>query len=140
MTTGNYTGGLHPSVIAAQQALSEKYGIATFDLQGKVNTIPLTRSFSGINFGTGSSGLTSQGLIEYLKKLVPPKATVPTMPIILRDNKTIIDTPKDSKLVTGETPLQNREIIPSFSSNIQQYTPYIILGGLGLLALTLLKR
>ena len=134
------TAILHPSVIAAQQALSEKYGIATFDLQGKVNTIPITRPFSGINFGTGSSGLTSQGLIDYLKKIVPQTATVPTMPIILRDNKTIIDTPKDSKLVEGETPINQREISPTISTTIQQYTPYLILGGIALLAITLLKR
>ena len=126
---------------AAQQALSEKYGIATFDIKGNVSSIPLTRPLNtSINVGTGSTGLTSQVLNQFLAKLSPQTATVPTMPIILRDNKTIIDTPKDSKLVAGETPLQDRNIMPSLSATIQQYTPYIILGGLGLLALTLLKK
>ena len=125
---------------AAQQALSEKYGIATFDLQGKVSTIPLTRPLNtSINVGTGSTGLTSKALNEFLAKLAPQKALVPTQPVIISGGQ-IIDIPKDSKLVQGEVPLEKRDIAPSISSTIQQYTPYIILGGLGLIALTLLKR
>ena len=131
---------LHPSVIAAQQALSEKYGIATFNLQGQVNTIPITRPYNtAINIGTGSSGLTSKALNEFLAKLSPVKATVPTQNVVTGSGF-VYESPKDSKLVQGETILQDRNITSSFSSTIQQYTPYIILGGLGLLALTLLKR
>ena len=128
------------AALKAAQALSEKFGIATFDLKGKVNTIPLTRPYdTRINIGTGSTGLTSKSLNEYLAKLSPPKALVPTKTVVTTDGF-INQQPLDSKLVKGEFPLDERNVSPSFSTTLQQYTPYIILGGLGLLALTLLKR
>ena len=126
--------------IKAAQALSEKFGIATFDLKGKVNTIPLTRPYDPrINIGTGSTGLTSQSLNEYLAKLSPPKALVPTKTVVTTDGF-VNQQPLDSKLVQGEYVLEERNISPSFSTTIQQYTPYIILGGIALLAITLIKK
>lgn len=130
---------LSAAAIKAQQALSEKYGIPTFDLSGKVSTIPLTRAITNINVGTGSTGLTSQGLMDYLKKITPAKALVPTSPVQLSSGK-IIDIPTSSKLVEGETALSLRDISPTWQTSIQQYIPFIVLGGIGLIALTLLRR
>ncbi len=132
---------LGQNAIKAAQALSEKFGIATFDLSGKVNTIPLTRPLdTRINVGTGSTGLTSKSLNEYLAKLSPQKALVPTQDVFSSTNNIYFTAPKDAKLIEGEIPLGDRNTSPSFMTTIQQYTPYIILGGLSLLALTLLKK
>lgn len=123
-----------------QQDLSEKFGIATFDLKGKVNTIPLTRPYNtGINIGTGSSGLTSQALNQVLAKLSPAKALVPTQNIITSGGF-VYESPISSKLVQGETILENRNIPQSISATFQQYSPFIILGGIALLAITLIKK
>ena len=128
------------AALKAAQALSEKFGIATFDLKGKVNTIPLTRPYdTRINIGTGSTGLTSQSLNEYLAKLSPPKALVPTRTIVTTDGF-VNQQPLDSKLVEGEFPIENRNVSPSFSTTIQQYIPYIVLGGIALAGLTLLRK
>ena len=143
MTTGNYTGGLHPSVIKAQQALSEKYGIPTFNLKGLLSTIPQTRPVSGINVNTGAYGKLTGASVDdfnnFIKSLSPQKALVPTSPVVLKTGA-IIDIPINSKLVEGETPLGSREIPPSFSTSIQKYIPYIVLAGVGILALTVIKR
>lgn len=131
---------LSAATIAAQQALSEKYGVATFNLQGQVNTIPITRPYNtSINIGSGSTGLTSKALNEFLAKLSPVKATVPTQTVISGQGFTY-ESPISSKLIEGETALPDRNIMSSFSTTLQQYTPWIILGGLGLAALTLLRK
>ena len=128
------------AALKAAQALSEKFGIATFDLKGKVNTIPLTRPYdTRINIGTGSTGLTSKSLNEYLAKLSPPKALVPTRTVVTTDGF-VNQQPLDSKLVEGEFPIENRNVSPSFSTTIQQYIPYIVLGGIALAGLTLLRK
>ena len=142
MTSGIYTGGLHPSVIAAQQALSEKYGIPTFNLKGYLSTIPQTRPVSDINVNSGIYGKSGASLSDFqnfVKSLAPQKALVPTSPVVLRGGQ-IIDIPLTSKLVEGENPLSSREIPPSFSSSIQKYIPYIVLAGVGIAALTVLKK
>lgn len=47
--------GLSQTVIDAQQRLSEKYGIPTFDVKGFISTVPLTRDVDlSINVGTGA--------------------------------------------------------------------------------------
>lgn len=128
------------AVRQAQQALSEKFGIATFDLSGKVSTIPQTRPLDvGINVGSGSTGLTSQALNEFLAKLSPQEATIPTVKVFSPQTG-FTTQPVDSKLTEQEVILSDRNIMPSFATTLQQYTPYIILGGLTLLAITLLKN
>lgn len=51
-----YTGALSAKTIKAQQALSNKYGIATFNTRGKVSTVPTASSggFSNISVGLGA--------------------------------------------------------------------------------------
>ena len=46
---------LHPSVLKAQQELSDKFGVTTFGLRGQLSTIPTIESggFSDINVGLG---------------------------------------------------------------------------------------
>ena len=44
---------LGPATIRAQQALSEKFGIPTFNLSGGLSTVPTSRPVSMINVGTG---------------------------------------------------------------------------------------
>ena len=128
---------------AAQQALSEKYGIPTFDVKGYLSTVPQTRPASGINVNQGIYGKLTGSTVEqfqaFVKSLSPQKALVPTSPVVL-NNGAVIDIPNNSKLVQGETPLTSREIIPSLSSSIQKYIPYIILAAVGIGALTVLKR
>ena len=128
---------------AAQQALSEKYGIPTFDVKGYLSTVPQTRPASGINVNQGIYGKLTGSTVEqfqaFVKTLSPQKALVPTSPVVL-NNGAIIDIPNNSKLVQGETPLTSREIPPSFSSSIQKYVPYIILAVVGIGALTVLKK
>lgn len=131
---------LSAATIKAQQALSEKFGIATFTTTGAVSTIPQTRPLDvSINVGSGSTGLSSNVLNQFLAKISPQQATVPTQTVVTGQGFQY-QSPVSSPLVQGETILEQRNIQPSFMTTIQQYTPYIILGGLGLLALTLLKR
>ena len=127
---------------AAQQSLSEKYGIPTFDKEGFLSTVPQTRpvSDSNVNSGIyGKSGVSLDDFQSFIKSLAPQKALVPTSPVVLRGGQ-IIDIPNTSKLVEGETPLTSREIPPSFSTSIQKYIPYIVLAGVGIAALTVLKK
>ena len=128
---------------AAQQALSAKYGIPTFDVKGYLSTVPQTRPVSDINVNSGIYGkLTGISLTDFqsfVKSLSPQKATVPTSPVVLRGGQ-IIDIPLDSKLVEGETPLSSREIPPSLSNTIQKYTPYLVLAGIGIAALMVVKK
>ena len=44
---------LSAGTIKAQQALSEKFGIPTFNLTGGLSTVPTTRPVSAINVGVG---------------------------------------------------------------------------------------
>lgn len=122
-----------------QQALSEKYGIPTFDLKGNISTVPQTRPASGINVGTGKYGTSVDDFNKFIKSITPPKALVPTGPVVLGGG-TIIDVPTNAPLVEGETPLSSREIQKSFGTTIQQYIPYIVLAGVGIAALLVLKK
>ncbi len=134
------TPTLSAATLKAQQALSEKFGIATFTTTGQVSTIPQTRPLDvSINVGSGSTGLSSSVLNQFLAKISPQTAIIPTQTVVTSQGFKY-ESPISSPLVQGETILEQRNIQPSFMTTIQQYTPYIIIGGLGLLALTLLKR
>lgn len=124
---------------AAQQAFSEKYGVPTFTKTGLVSTIPQTRPASGINVGVGSTGLTVQALNDLVAKLAPQKALVPLREVFSGAGG-YTTQPTDSKLIAGEIPIPEQSIIGSFSSTIQQYGPYLILGGIALAGLMLLKK
>ena len=131
---------LSAAVIKMQQTLSEKFGIPTFDLTGKVSTIPLTRPLNtDINVNTGSTGLSVKAFNDLLKKFTPTEALIPTKTVFTRDGF-VYTSPTSSPLVEGEVELKDRNIQTSLSTTFQQYSPYIILGGLALVALTLLKK
>lgn len=60
----------------AQQALSEKYGIPTFDPQGFISTVPTTRPIdTSINVGTGA--LTQSAFSESVR-ILTEQAQIPT--------------------------------------------------------------
>lgn len=121
---------LGKAAIEAAQALSEKFGIATFDLSGKVNTIPLTKPYNQtINIGTGSTGLTSSALNKELAKLT---SLVQTKKVIYDP---FVNSPKDIF-----TPAPEQDKTSGIVSQIQPYSGYLVLGAAALLALTLLKR
>lgn len=62
--------GLGAATIAAQQALAEKYGIVTFDVEGNISAIPQTRSIdTSINVGTGR--FTESAFTKSLEVLAP---------------------------------------------------------------------
>lgn len=61
--------GLGDATKRAQQALSEKYGIPTFDIEGKISTVPQTRPIdTSINVGTGA--LTESAFRQSLTALM----------------------------------------------------------------------
>ena len=131
---------LSAAVIKMQQQLSEKFGIPTFDLKGKVSTIPLTRPLNtDINVNTGSTGLSIKAFNDLLKKFTPTEAVIPTSIVVTSDGFAY-PSPTSSPLVEGEVRLEERNISQSLSTTFQQYSPYIILGGLALVVLTLLKK
>lgn len=131
------TTSLSEAAIRAAQALSEKFGIATFDLQGKVNTIPLTRPLdTRINVGVGSTGLTSQALNNYLKSIQPPTALVPTPPTIVIRPPSTADPEKN---IEPENPNDKSFIPTNLSDNIQKYLPAIIIGTIAIVGLKVIK-
>lgn len=54
--------GISDAFIKASQALSNKWGIPTFDLSGNVLTVPTNKMVGPINVGVGSPALVSQGV------------------------------------------------------------------------------
>lgn len=62
---------LSPTTIAAQQALSEKFGIPTFTLTGDISTVPTGGRLSRINVGTGKfTGETVQSFTTKLDAVI----------------------------------------------------------------------
>ena len=130
---------LSKAAIEMQQALSEKFGIPTFNLQGQISTIPQTRPLNtSINVNTGATGLTVNAFNELLKKFTP--TSFPTPPIIVYSPRTgITEQPPTTKLEPGEQIL-GLGTTTSLFSNIAPYTGYIVLGVAALIGLSLLKR
>ena len=62
---------LSPATIAAQQRLSEQFGITTFGLKGGISTVPKTRKLSSINVGVGAfQGETRRSFTSTLQKII----------------------------------------------------------------------
>lgn len=62
---------LGPATIAAQQRLSEKYGIPTFTTQGLISTVPTSGILSKINVGVGAySGSTQSQFNQELQNII----------------------------------------------------------------------
>ena len=127
------------AVIEMQQALSEKFGIPTFNLQGQVSTIPQTRPLNtSINVNTGATGLSVSAFNELLKKFTPTKFPAP--PNIVYSPRTgVTEQPQGTPLEPGEQILRLGTTTSLFS-NIAPYTGYIVLGVAALIGLSLLKR
>ena len=122
-----------------QQALSEKFGIPTFDLKGQVSTIPQTRPLNeSINVNTGASGLSVSAFNELLKKFTPTSFTTPTQEVYSPQTG-FTTQPISSILTPNERVISSGESTGIFSS-IAPYSGYLVLGAVGLLALTLLQR
>ena len=138
-SSSNSLTGVSEALRKAQQALSEKYGIPTFDVKGNLSTIPQTRPATGINVGTGRYGTSVADFNNFIKSITPAQATVKTTPVVISGG-TVLDIPVTSKLTEGEIPLSSRDIAPSFSTTIKKYLPYIILAGAGIAALMVFKR
>ena len=131
---------LSKAVVEAQQALSEKFGIATFNLQGNVSTLPKTRPLDqNINIGVGSFGGTSQALNAFLAKFTPSVSSVPLV-TVSSPTSGITQQPSNSVFLPQEVVLPNPPPGPSIFSQIQPYSGFIVLGVVSLIALALLKR
>ena len=137
---------LPKSVVAAQQSLSEKFGIPTFDIQGRVSTIPRTVPLNPmINVGVGATGLSINSLNELLSRLTPPKPTVPTQEVFSPGLGIITLQPVGSGLTPGEFVVPSApglfDSLKGGLSDIQRTIgPAGIIIGIGLVALLLLKR
>ena len=128
---------LSKAVIEMQQALSEKFGIPTFNLQGQVSTIPTTRPLNtAINVNTGATGLSVNAFNELLKKFTPTEFKVADRFVNSPQTGTTRQ-PIDSLLTPSETVVSNPS---SLFSTLSPYTNYLVLGALGLLAISLVKR
>lgn len=127
-------------LIEMQQALSEKFGIPTFDLKGQVSTIPKTRPLNtDINVNTGATGLSVSAFNQLLQKFTPTKATVSTH-TVYSPQTGYTTQPVTSVLTPSEVVIPESNTGSSIFSNIAPYSGYLVLGAVALLALTLLKR
>jgi len=65
--------GLSEATIRAQQELSEKFGIPTFDIVGNISTVPQTRAIDEtINVGTGR--FTESAFKKSIQALAPEQS------------------------------------------------------------------
>lgn len=80
--------GLGEATKKAQQALSEKYGITTFDVKGDISTVPVTRTIdTTINVGTGRLTRSSYNdstalLVQQAQAAVLPQPTILNNPLV----------------------------------------------------------
>lgn len=133
-------GVLGDAAIKAAQALSEKFGIPTFNLYGGIQTIPQTRpSDPTINVGSGSTGLNIQSFNALISALSPQQALVPTRPVFSPSSGFTIQ-PIDAKLVKGEIPINQQTTPTNTSDFLQKYQGPLILAGVGIAALVVLSK
>jgi hypothetical protein len=107
--------GLAQSTKDAQQALSEKYGIPTFDTKGNISTVPQKREIdSSINVGTGR--FTQEAFQKSLEVLVQTEQRVAEDVIDLFDGlivkpiQSFFESLFDDVDVDNLTPSQRAEI------------------------------
>jgi len=140
---------LSDAVIKLQQELSEKFGIPTFTQTGDISTVPTTKPIGDINVGVGKFGgetiksfteTLNQGIINLKQTGGSIGSTVFKKPLVknIDPNQTNANEPKDS--ISGFDFGQTfNEGIGSVGELVAK-NPTILIVGLGLLALTVLKR
>jgi len=96
---------LGPATIAAQQRLSEKYGIPTFTEQGLISTVPTSGILSKINVGVGAySGSTQSQFNQELQNII---STVKNIGGTV--GNTFFDAPAQTKpLQVGYSPIKSQ--------------------------------
>jgi len=134
-------------VIKLQQQLSEKFGIPTFTLKGDISTVPTTKPIGTINVGVGKfGGETLQSFTDKLNQSIT--AVRQTGGKI--GSTTIRQNPQTQNIDPNQTnanePRDNFDFGQTFNEGIGSVgqlvanNPTILIIGLGLLALTVLKR
>ncbi len=135
--------------IAAQQALSEKFGIPTFNLKGGGSTLPQTRPLdTRINVGVGGFGLTLDTFNELIGRFTPKTFLVPSQEVFTPGLGGITLQPVGAAPAPGELILPAQAAGASFVDSIRKgfkdvtstIGPLGIAIGLGVLALVVLKR
>lgn len=133
-------GVLGDAAIKAAQALSEKFGIPTFNLYGGLQTVPQTRpSDPNINVGTGSTGLSLSAFNTLVSALSPQKPLIETRTVYSPTSGITIQ-PTNAPLIEGEVPFDQQSTPESFSNTLQKYQGPLILAGLGIAALVVLSK
>ena len=129
------------SFISMQQSLSEKFGIPTFDMSGKVSTIPRTRPLNtSISVGVGSTGLEQNAFNDLLKRFTPAGFTVPKEEVFIPGIGGNIQQPVGAKPAPGELKLPSSGIGDIFKSGLGAIGGTgLIIGGI-VLAILLLKK
>lgn len=144
-----FNGTIGAATLKAQQALSEKLGIPTFNLQGQVNTLPQTRPLdTRINVGTGSSGLMSNTFNDLISRFTPQSFTVQSREVFTPGLGGLTVQPVSSTLAPGEivvpsTPTGSSFIDSArkgFSDLTKSIGPIGLLIGAVVLGVVLLKR
>lgn len=148
------TFGLGAATIAAQQKLSNKSGIPTFNVKGGLSTVPRTIPYNpNINVGTGSTGLSLSAFQSVVSALSPQGALIPsaTAPIITTGLPSSVqscitgysDSGRGCEKCTdikGDIPKENQLIPESISNYISKINPIYLLGFVALTAIMVLKR
>lgn len=133
-------GILGDAAIKAAQALSEKFGIPTFNLYGGIQTVPTTRpSDPTINVGSGSTGLSIQSFNALISALSPQQALVPTR-TVYSPSSGITTQPSNIPLIKGEVPFDQQKTPESTSDFLQKHQGTLIIAGLGIAALVVLSK
>jgi len=137
------------SLAEAQQALSEKFKIPTFDISGGISTVPTTGKIGSINVGVGKfGGETISSFTSGLNQIITGLKQTGGK---IGSTQFKRPRPKSSSQQTGS--IQGGEAIPdSFQfretfdeglsgvSNFLQSNPTLLIVGLGLIALTVLRK
>lgn len=135
------TFGLGAATIAAQQKLSNQYGIPTFNVSGGLSTVPKTIPYNpNINVGTGSTGLSLSAFQSVVSALSPQGALIPSAGAAIITTGQVATGGGSSVDIAGDIPKESQLIPTSISNFISKINPIYLLGFVGLAALLVLKR
>ena len=145
-TTPQNARTLPRSVVAAQQALSEKFGIPTFDIQGKVSTIPRTVPLNTmINVGVGSTGLQQNVFNDLLARFSPSKPLVPVQEVFtpglgFSNFQPVGAAPAPGEMILPSAPGIFDSLKGGLADIQRSIGPAGVVIGLGLVAFLLLRK